>query len=61
MLESMTELKEMITAPRYSQESPGEREAREVAEKTMPEGIPEQYYSDDGESENSDVGVFQQI
>ena len=62
IVDYLGDMREMLSAPRLSEESPGERSAREVAEATMPEEVSEEYYSNDSmESDNSDVGVFQEI
>jgi hypothetical protein len=58
LLESLVDLKEMVEAPRYSQESPGEREAREVAEEHMPEEVVNELYSEDDESSDENIGVL---
>lgn len=61
IISSIQDLREMITAPRFSEESPGEREAREVSEQTMPQDTSEEYYSNDMESQNENIGAFQTI
>lgn len=58
LISSITDLREMITAPRFAGESPGEREAREVSEQTMPDDTSEEYYSNDTKTSNENVGVF---
>ncbi len=47
LMQEIETAKEMLSAPLYSQESPGEQEAREVAKETMPEDAYEQMYPDD--------------
>lgn len=61
LISSIQDLREMITAPRYSEETPGEREAREVAEQTMPDDTSDEYYSHEDESQGENVGVFNTI
>lgn len=39
LLSSAEELKDKLTAPIYDNESPGEKAAREVAEKALPEDV----------------------
>ncbi len=58
LISSIQDLREMITAPRFSGESPGEQEAREVSEQTMPQDTSDEYYSNESESQNENVGVF---
>lgn len=46
LVDQITSTQEMLTAPRYSEESPGERSAREAAERTMPEDVYNEMYAD---------------
>lgn len=61
LISEMNNMHEMLSAPRYSEESPGEQSAREAAQKTMPSDVYERMYGDDSESSDSDVGVFGQV
>lgn len=58
--EQISDFKETITAPIYSQESPGERVAREVSEANMPPDVAEQYF-DETETGDADRGVLTNI
>lgn len=58
LIQTITDTREMLSAPLYSEESPGEREAREVGEQAMPEDMANQYYEDGTEQVNNNVGVF---
>lgn len=56
LLGNLKELTEQLEAPRYSEESPGEKSAREVAKDSMDPGVFKEYYPE-GVSEENEVGV----
>lgn len=58
LVEQITNTKEMLSAPMFSGESPGERESREVAEATMPPDVSDEY---NGVTDNNNVGVLGQL
>lgn len=48
IVQQMQNTKDMLSAPIYSGESPGERAAREVSEANMPEEVSEEYNDNAG-------------
>lgn len=56
--EQLTRTKDMLSAPLYSPESPGEEAARQVSEANMPDELSEEYYKD---NPDVNVGVFGKV
>lgn len=61
LVEQITNTRDMLQAPRYTDESPGQREAREVAEAHMPEEVAKKYFGGQSqeEAQSANVGVLQ--
>lgn len=54
--DNVEDLRTMLNAPKYTEESPGEREAREVAAQAMPDDLLDSYYPGNGYDETSSSG-----
>lgn len=61
LMQEISNIREMASAPRFTGESPGERVAREVSESTMPPEVAAEYNNDPTEQPSEDVGVFQHV
>jgi hypothetical protein len=59
LISQLKETQEMVSAPIFSEESPGEKDAREIAEKNMPPELYEQMYPDETGTDDAQVGVLQ--